>query len=185
MKRRASAAARGAGHPLEQTSSPAWTRYGVWPALALIAAAAFILHPGALGAPFYGDDFQFLDQVRGRSLWATFAATDPVGGYFRPLSRQVLFWVVARASGESPLAFHLVNATLWLAVLVALFTLIRRIAGERAAAMGVAFLALHYASDVPLMWASDAQDLMSTSAGGALRLRSPSPWRCSPRRQRS
>src|SRR5258705_8096134 len=136
MKRRASAAARGAGHPLEQTSSPAWTRYGVWPALALIAAAAFILHPGALGAPFYGDDFQFLDQVRGRSLWATFAATDPVGGYFRPLSRQVLFWVVARASGESPLAFHLVNATLWLPALGGVVPPTPRVPGGGGAPIG-------------------------------------------------
>src|SRR5258706_9642752 len=164
MKRRASAAARGAGHPLEQTSSPAWTRYGVWPALGVIAAGAFILHPGALGAPFYGDDFQFLDQVRGRSVWGAVAATDPVGGYFRPFSRQVLFWVVARASGESPLAFHLVNATLWLAVFVALFTLIRRIAGGRAAPMGVAFLALPYPSGVPLIWAPHPPDLMAAPA---------------------
>ncbi len=164
MKRRASAAARGARRPLEQASPPAWTRYGVWPALALIAAAAFILHPGALQSPFYGDDFQFLDQVRGRSLWHTLTTVDPLGNYFRPLSRQVLFWIVAQASRESPLAFHLVNAGLWLAVLIALFTLIRRIAGARAAAVGVAFLALHYASDVPLMWASDAQDLMAAVA---------------------
>src|SRR5882672_1228417 len=126
MKRRAVAAARGARRPLEQASPPAWTRYGVWPALALIAAAAFVLHPGALGRPFYGDDFQFLDQVRDHSLWRTLTSIDPLGNYFRPLSRQLLFWIVARASGESPLAFHLVNAGLWLAVLIVLFTLIRR-----------------------------------------------------------
>src|SRR5258705_9485297 len=164
MKRRASEAARGARRPLKPPRPSLSTRYGLWPALALLALAAVVLPPGTLQAPFYGDDFQFLDQVRGRSLWATLTTIDPLGNYVRPLSRQFLFWVVAHASGESALAFHVVNWALWLAVLAALFTLIRRIAGDRAAAIGTAFLALHYVCDVPLLWASDAQDLMATVA---------------------
>lgn len=164
MKRRAPEAARGARRPPEKARPPARPLLGVWPALALLAIASAILHPGALQAPFYGDDFQFLDQVRGRSLWETLATIDPLGNYFRPLSRQILFWVVAHASGESALAFHVLNWALWFAVLVALFALIRRLAGTRSAAFGTAFLALHYVGDVPLMWASDAQDLMATAA---------------------
>ena len=62
--------------------------------------------------------------------------------------------------------------TLWFAVLALLFVLVRRLAGVRAAAIGVAFLALHYAADVPLLWVSDTQDLLATA--GALLTR-PDP----------
>ncbi|HEY6866547.1 MAG TPA: hypothetical protein VI792_04775, partial [Candidatus Eisenbacteria bacterium] len=146
--------------------------------LALLAAIA-VIHAGSLRASFYGDDLTFLDQVRTRSLWAALATPDPLGNYFRPLSRQVAFWLLGRAGGESPLLFHLASWTLWLLVLVLLFGLVRRLAGVRAAAVAVAFLALHYAADVALLWASDLQDLLATACALAallLHLRGRRGW---------
>ena len=126
-------------------------------------AAIVVIHAGSLGASFFGDDLTFLDQVRTRSLWATLANPDPLGNYFRPLSRQVAFWLLSRAGGESPLVFHVAGWALWLLVLALLFALVRRVVGVRAAAVATAFLALHYAADVALLWASDLQDLLATA----------------------
>ncbi|HUK64155.1 MAG TPA: hypothetical protein VLV15_12500, partial [Dongiaceae bacterium] len=58
-----------------------------WPALAAVLAAAAWLHRDALHAPFFADDYAFLDTVGGRSLGAALSAPDPLGNYFRPVGR--------------------------------------------------------------------------------------------------
>src|SRR2546428_3347028 len=90
-------------------------------------------------------------------------APDPIGNYFRPVSRPLYYWLLARAGGESPLAFLVVNAALAALVVALLFLLVRRLAGTRAAALGSAFLVLHYALDVPVSWAAGAQDLLAVA----------------------
>jgi hypothetical protein len=64
-----------------------------------------------------------------------------------------------------------VNVVLFLGVLALLFVVTRRLAGTVAAAIAAAFVALHYAADVPVLWASGSQDLLAlTAALGALAL---------------
>jgi hypothetical protein len=136
----------------------------VW--LAMLVVASFAIRPGVLHAPFYGDDFNFLELARGHTLWGALTAPDPLGNYFRPISRPLTFWVLGRLGHESPLAFHLTSWALWVTILALLLDLTRRLAGVRAALIATAFLALHYAADVALLWASDLQDLLATA--GAL-----------------
>jgi hypothetical protein len=139
--------------------------------LGLILAAALWLQRAALRAPFFADDFLFLDQVRHRSLWSALASQDPIGNFARPVGRQLHFWVLSRLGAESPLVFHAVNLALVLAALALLFVVARRLAGTAAAAIATAFVALHYAADVPLLWASGSQDLLALAGAlGALAL---------------
>ncbi len=138
----------------------------VWFYLGLILTAATILHLPSLRTPFFADDNLFLDQVRGLSLPEALARPDPLGNYFRPVSRQAYFWLLARGTHESDLAFHISNLLLFLSTLVLLFLLVRRIAGERAGLIATAFLALHYAADVPVKWACGSQELLAVN--GAL-----------------
>jgi hypothetical protein len=128
-----------------------------------VLAAAAWLHTPALRLPFFADDYLFLDQVRSRSLIATLLAPDPIGNFFRPVGRQIHFWWLSHASGESPFAFHLANLVLFLGILVLLHALARRNAGPRAALIATGIAALHYAADVPVRWASGAQDLLAVA----------------------
>ncbi len=140
-------------------------------ALGLILVAALWLQRAALTAPFFADDFLFLDQVRDRPLAAVLVASDPIGNFVRPVGRQLAFWVLERLGGGSPAAFHAFTLALFAASLALLFAIARRVAGTRAAVVASAFLALHYAADVPLLWASGTQDLMAlTGALGAIAL---------------
>src|SRR5207249_6335625 len=41
------------------------------------------------------------------------------------------------------------------------FTLVRSLAGARAALIAAAFLGFHYAADVPVLWVSGSQDLLA------------------------
>jgi hypothetical protein len=139
--------------------------------LALILLGAALLHRGALGLPFFADDYLFLEQVRGRSLLGALTAPDAISNFLRPVGRQLYFWLVGHLSGESPLAFHAVNLVLFVGIISLLFAIVRRLAGSVAAAVAAAFLALHYAADVPLRWVSGSQDLLALlGALGAIAL---------------
>lgn len=136
---------------------------------ALAALAATLLHWRSLAAPFFADDWLFLDQSRMKSLLAAALSPDPIGNFFRPLGRVLWFWALGRASSESPLAFHAANLVLWLASIVLLWAIARRAGGARVAAVAAGMFALTSAADVPVMWASGAQDLLALAlALGAL-----------------
>ena len=85
------------------------------------------------------------------------------------MGRQLHFWWLAHLSGESPSAFHAANLVLFLCAVALLFAFTRRLAGRQVAAVASSFVALHYAADVPLRWASGSQDLLAlVGALGAL-----------------
>jgi hypothetical protein len=132
-----------------------------WGALGLVLAGAAWLQRGALSFGFFADDFLFLDQVRQRSLIAALLSRDPLGNFLRPLSRQLHFWIAARLGGESPLPFHVANLLYFLLALVLFERVARRLIGPAAAVLATAALALSYAADVPVLWASGSQDLMA------------------------
>lgn len=138
------------------------------PLLAALLAAALSQWP-ALRAPFFADDWLFLDQVRMRPLLAAALSPDPIGNFFRPLGRVLWFWTLGHASGESAVVFHAANLLLWLASVALLWGLAHRLAGARVAAVAAGVFAVTYAADVPVMWASGSQDLLAlTLALGAL-----------------
>ena len=64
-----------------------------FPALAPVGALALVLVAGAwlqisaLRLPFFADDYLFLDQIRGRSLWAALTSPDPLRNFWRPVGR--------------------------------------------------------------------------------------------------
>jgi hypothetical protein len=139
----------------------AGTRAALVAGLALIVAAPLAIHLPAISAPFFADDYLFVDQVRGRSMIEVLAAPDPIGNFFRPVGRQLWFWTLTHAFGESPAAFHALGLVALVAILVLFFLLARGLAGARAALLGTGFLAAHYASDVPVRWAAGSQDLLA------------------------
>jgi hypothetical protein len=143
-----------------------------WPlVLGLILIGVVIVHRGALRLPFFADDYLFLEQVRTRSLFAALVAPDGLGNYFRPVGRQLYFWLLGRLTGESALGFHIANLALFMGIVTLVFVIARRLAGPVAAAVAAGFLALHYAADVPLQWVAGSQDLLAVlGALGALAL---------------
>jgi Flp pilus assembly protein TadD len=134
-------------------------------AAALILVAAVVLHAERVPTPFFADDYLFLEQVRYRSIADALTSPDPLGNFLRPIGRQLHFWVWARVGGESPRFFHVVNLGFFLIAIGLLIALARRLHGPRAAIVGGAFLALHYAADVPVGWASGAQDQLAVIGG--------------------
>ncbi len=111
----------------------------------------------AFRMPFSGDDFLILQRVRGASFLDLFGrAGARIFGWYRPISRELYYWTL-RGARES--AFHAVSFTLWLAVHVILFDLLRRWTGARAAAITAAGSACLSAWGYALMSVAGAQDL--------------------------
>jgi hypothetical protein len=148
--------------------------------LALVVGAALVLQASALERPFFADDYLFLDLVRRHPGLAALTAPDAIGNYFRPLSRAGYFALLTPLSAGSSALFHVVNLALLAAVLVLFARVARRMlagdddAGAAAGAAtgaaagavaGAAFLALHYAFDVPVGWVSGSQDLLALGLG--------------------
>ncbi len=159
--------------------------------ISLVVLAALVLRAPVLRYTFFADDHLFLDQVRGASIVSAWAVDDPLRNYWRPLSRQLYFWVVSRC-GESPVVAHVLNLTLLLGIVVLVWAVGRRLAGERAGVIAAAIVAVHEAADVPVLWASGSQDLLAVlgrsghctwrcAAGSAGRRRRSWPA-CCPRR---
>ena len=141
--------------------TPGGKQSGFWVGAGAAALAAGLAHATSLAAPFFADDWLFLDQVRSRSLLAVLASPDPLGNFFRPLGRQLWFWLWASISGESPVVFHAANVALLMASVVLLALLVRRVSGATAGVVAAGFLALNYAADVPVYWASGSQELLA------------------------
>ena len=97
----------------------AWTALGRRDALTLagILVATLVLHGQVVRAPFFADDYLFLEQVRHRSLGPALISPDPIGNFFRPVSRTLWFWLASRAGGETPALFHALNLALFAALL--------------------------------------------------------------------
>jgi hypothetical protein len=129
----------------------------------LLAVGA--LHFAAIFKPFFADDFFFLEQVRGRQFAEALGSPDPIGNFLRPVSRPVWFWTLSTIGGQRPALFHAANLLLFLASLVVLYRLVRRLGGRTPALLAMTLVGFHHAADVPLRWASGSQELLALFFG--------------------
>jgi hypothetical protein len=142
-------------------AAPAWIRRGpsLAATLAILAVFLALQHAGAIGAPFFSDDYIFIDKLRTAPFAAVFAARDLAYHWYRPWSRELHYWVFYRFFHLDPVPYHVASFALWLAAMGLYFVLIIRIASRSVAAIataGVAALALWI---VPIEWAAGVQDL--------------------------
>jgi hypothetical protein len=120
----------------------------------LIAAWGF-----ALPMPFISDDYAILARVRDASFAELWSREAPLWAWYRPWSRELHFWMLQRTFGANPLAFHIAAFGIWLAALMLFFTLVRRLAGARAAGIAAIGFAAMSSWSGALLWAAGVQEL--------------------------
>ena len=164
-------AAKAADRPAGPGSRP--------PALAPRALTALVVtllgllllsqYPHAFRGPFVGDDYLFLEKTRLMGLPALLLPRALAFHYYRPISRELHYWVLTRTFGPRELPFHVASMLLTLAAGALYFLLLRRLAGAGIAAVAAAAVFALAAWGVLLFWAAGAQDLwMLVFALGAL-----------------
>src|SRR5437899_2250311 len=88
------------------TSSDSFSLRPWWVAALLAALALTALYRDALRTPFLSDDHQFLEEARDRPFLEWITRPDPLGGYFRPLSRQVYFELLHPLAERNAAVLH-------------------------------------------------------------------------------
>jgi hypothetical protein len=108
--------------------------------------------------PFLWDDFDFLGRVHKLRLGDFLP--DPSLIFYRPLSREVYFWVIDHLFGASPLAAHILNAAVVCATIFLLVSLVRKLEGKETAILSGLIFACSAALPLSIGWASAGQDLL-------------------------
>ena len=138
-----------------------------WALPAVVVAGVVALYAGTLGGGFINDDYLFLEQTRRYGLWGALANPGGLGNYFRPLSREAWFSLLAPLSGGEPGLFHVAQLAVFVAALVLLADLLSAFVPPRgrlvapAVLAGVTWYALLPLQQVNLTWVSCAQDLLA------------------------
>jgi hypothetical protein len=104
------------------------------------------------------DDFDFLGRVGALRLADLLPDRSII--FYRPISREVYFWVITHLLGSSPLAAHLLNAAIIAAILGLLISLVRRLAGPTSGMLSGLVFACSVAVPLAIGWSSASQDLL-------------------------
>ncbi len=149
--------------PRPAPAAPAFPPGSLVRTAALVAACAVavwvLAHRGALGEPFFSDDYIFLERVRGAS-WAQLVSPAHLPfSWYRPWSRELHYAVLLRAFGPNAAAFHAAGAVLWVAVTALYAAYVARLAGRAAACVAAAAAMAMAPWTLLLGWAPGAQDL--------------------------
>ena len=128
-------------------------------AVLLLAGLLLALHGGVLGWPFVSDDFVFLTASRHPAQ--LFTSFDVYSNYFRPISRELYFFVGQLLAGNHPLPYHLFNFVLLLTIIAMLVRLGDRLGGPRAGLLAGAIYTLLYSNRMLMAWVSCSQDLLA------------------------
>jgi len=131
----------------------AWVR-----ALALLGLV-LLVHSGALVLPFLGEDIAFLDAALRRPLGALLTEAPPLGGAWRPLARELHWWLWGAQAGLDAGGLHLVGLIAFLGAVVLLYAVVARWLGPRQAGIAALTLALFPPVGAVLAWTSRVQEL--------------------------
>jgi hypothetical protein len=119
---------------------------------------ALVLAGSTLAWPFLWDDFDFLGRA------ATFSPRDLLPSsdiiFYRPVSREIYFWLLYHVGGASPIVAHVMSAAIIAGILLLVMSIARKLAGCRAAVISALVLAASAAAPLALGWISAVQDLL-------------------------
>src|SRR6202790_1990771 len=105
----------------------------------------------------YVHSFRYLREIFGTTVWS-FQGAQGVTNYYRPLMSfgYLLFYQIA---GAVPFSFHLANILLNVVVVLLVFSVVRRISGERVGLIAAGLFALHPLHTESVAWVAGVTDL--------------------------
>jgi hypothetical protein len=136
------------------------------PSLAL-AALGLALYGRGFTVGLVGDDYTLLDAALREPLLDLLSGRHGILGYYRPISRELYFYVLGHLAGGAALVYHVVNASVYAATLVLFHRLLERWQGARVATFATLLFLLFPAGGALLSWVSCAQDLIALLFGVA------------------
>ncbi|MFN8586674.1 MAG: hypothetical protein U0704_02645 [Candidatus Eisenbacteria bacterium] len=125
------------------------------------AGGLFALYANALATGFLNDDHLFLEQARERGLAALASGGGGLANYYRPLSREIWFGLLAPVADGRAWVFHAASLAVFLAAAALLFRLLRAHTGPAGAWIGTLWFTTLPLQRVNLLWISCNQELLA------------------------
>ena len=126
-----------------------------WLALLTLAASLEVFRIG-----FFADDFLFLDVARRIPLLEALSGRHGVYPWYRPLSRELYFALIAHAGPAGIALAHALSIAALFGSAWLLFRIARRVVGESAAPVAPVLLVSYAFTRFLTAWASGFQDLL-------------------------
>lgn len=130
-----------------------------WLIGAALSAFALCAYGPAITAPFVGDDYVFLDEVRDARFVDLWSLKNTAFGWYRPWSREFHFWTLQLIMGAHPAPFRIASLVLWIVALSLFFVVVSLLSTQRTALVATLGLAASAMWGGPLLWISGSQDL--------------------------
>jgi protein O-mannosyl-transferase len=105
----------------------------------------------------YVHSFRYLGKIFGTTVWS-FQGTQGVTNYYRPLM-SFTYLLLYKIGGSVPFTFHLANIVLHAVVVLLVFSILRRLSGERIALVAAGLFALHPIHTESVAWIASITDL--------------------------
>ncbi len=155
--------AEAAGGTFTAPTSPgaAASRRETLVSVAALALLALALYARGFTLGLVGDDDTLLDAALRVPLAELLTGRHGILGYYRPVSRELYFWIWGHLFGPSALGYHVVNAITFAGVVAMLFLFVRRWLGARTGQLAALALLLFPPCGALLSWVSCAQDLIA------------------------
>jgi Tfp pilus assembly protein PilF len=134
-----------------------------------LSLLAFIPYANTLRGSFVYDDyfqvvenpyvhsFRYLREIFTTTVWS-FQGAQGVTNYYRPLMT-FGYLLAYQIAGAIPFSFHLANIVLNVVVVLLVFSLVRRLSGERIALVAAGLFALHPLHTESVAWVAGVTDL--------------------------
>jgi Tfp pilus assembly protein PilF len=105
----------------------------------------------------YVHSFRYLREIFATTVWS-FQGANGITNYYRPLMSfgYLLFYQIA---GAVPFSFHLANVALNVVVVLLVFSVVRRLSGERVGLIAAGLFALHPLHTESVAWVAGVTDL--------------------------
>src|ERR1700730_16798302 len=105
----------------------------------------------------YVHSFRYLREIFATTVWS-FQGANGITNYYRPLMSfgYLLFYQIA---GAVPVSFHIANVALNVVVVLLVFSVVRRLSGERVGLIAAGLFALHPLHTESVAWVAAVTDL--------------------------
>jgi tetratricopeptide (TPR) repeat protein len=105
----------------------------------------------------YVHSFRYLREIFATTVWS-FQGANGITNYYRPLMSfgYLLFYQIA---GAVPVSFHIANVALNVVVVLLVFSVVRRLSGERVGLIAAGLFALHPLHTESVAWVAGVTDL--------------------------
>ena len=105
----------------------------------------------------YVHSFRYLRQIFGTTVWS-FQGAQGITNYYRPMM-SFGYLLLYQIAGAVPFSFHLANILLNIVVVLLVFSVLRRLSGERVGLIAAGLFALHPLHTESVAWVAGVTDL--------------------------